>query len=1468
VVTQASEFIARIGDSLLADQAGRAPTRLGSLLGAVEAAGQPALTDVRLQGLRGNGDNLNYHMLVPGDVQKTPELFWGPFMQLGTYMGIENPALRFLVDAVADPTNLLTFGTGTLLNMTGKVGKVVAAGAKTRGITGNAAIRAADSIEDVVKVLGQVGLGGEHLSKLRAAASKGVFSGEFKSLIDKGIQAAKTGEGVVPEVTELLTTLRSNKKAFAKLIELGEDTGRLVLPLQQGKSALGTMGRRMAAGQVNPLLRVEKPFAGLRSMFGTEYGNLVLWEAVPKSRILPDGSLALGDEVIDPALQAMRTDTFQVHPVSDDVAAAQANAVERSTLAMQAFLGAVPPRLSARMAGFPMSDDAVVRLTLEQTGETIKGKKAIEAAREGLLRQAAADAQGNLQEAAGESAKRLDALLKRGRELADDHVQRQGLNDEIAAELQQQTEQTIRQAWDDADWKQIETDPSGPAEALLSRNGIQANNAENFEYAVDEILHTTIHHKSGTKRALAREAYQEALASAVEHPEAFELGADGTLRLIKGAELDADLTARIAHWEQKDIPLREMLEEGGLSGPLTTVVQTAVETNAAALQSLKSADLIGQEVDNYLHRSIRVRNSGPIRNQQELEDFLKNNNIASDVRRQVERSPKLKNNQEKIQEARRLTEKQLLAMEARGLIDIERRFTKRFLRGLQQTNSALTFSQMMRETAVGSPWLAIGKLEQYNNRFFFGKNRLPTRDAYKKAGGAPLMMVDDPLLDHPWTRLGLSKSAFEADYVNIGQDVGEGVLRLLPGQEVERLLAKRALASEQATVVAKGIKAKTTVSAKTYKRLRSEASSDIRDQATELGLSFTDGQWSKFLSSGSVPDDVLRAADVPAREARKLRKDYQTLVRKKRDDFIAGLKKAADPKPGRASLWVLRGSEGPFREVFGAFSKDQVNWLKRPIVRTFYRWNGAMKGLVLNNSFFHGNVLGAAQHLLTPKRAVSDLMRIYTEPAAREFRNQLLAQQGTGAAAGAVGGYAMGDEEEQALWGGLAGLVFATAIGAARAGAKSARRYALDPSKAPMLARMGRAGWTGRPDGRAIGVMAEGMQKMSDWLTRKHGKRTLSSATLDGAWHAQTAYEHELWGIMHNGSKTVAFERLAEQLDDALLKKGLKPGSDAWKRAQLEGDREIVQVINSALGGHMASRLWSDPTFHQHASGLLLSPDWTVGNLVGAGNLLLGATARQNAAMGAAIGLTAEMADSGWNIEEVGLGGVLGGAGVALGLGRLSRSVMGRMMTPGDVAAATSRRLYRNALLGGLVMTNLLNHAFVGRWMHENPEGKRLSVALPGDEFYATIGKPYKEALEFASAIDQEKYETWILGRLRSKVAPLPGLFVEVVGNNSGFGRTIAHTDSPLRNTALTASHILGSVTPIALTGPKRVAESMLRGQEPRPAQAIGAGLLGTLGVASISRERADPIAEGLATSMGQPPLLSEFDFIGDTIGF
>lgn len=596
------------------------------------------------------------------------------------------------------------------------------------------------------------------------------------------------------------------------------------------------------------------------------------------------------------------------------------------------------------------------------------------------------------------------------------------------------------------------------------------------------------------------------------------------------------------------------------------------------------------------------------------------------------------------------------------------------------------------------------------------------------------------------------------------------------------------------------------------------------------------------------------------------------------------------PKPG--DLWVFSPDFHRLQDVFRVYSQEGVTskWM-----RLYDRLNHAFKGVVLGGDIFHYNVLATSQFAalstLNP-RAMLDSFRDETGEllpgvARAAFRSAV------GGAAGAVVGSGLGEDDGDIATFSLAGAIYGALVGGATANARHARNLALNPEHLDSLRWMGIGGWTGRPDDRSIGVAQRGLKAIEKSLS---GSPALKHP-ITGARHVIDAWEDQLWGVMHNGSKhfyfDVTWRREVQRLEDSkvygekflreqfeALKTGRKVDPSvpvvaedmelgvhqfvqATRQRMKQGiAREIVQTSNNAFGGQAMSALMENPEWQRNLRRVLLAPDWTLSQLAMTGSMFMNMTKAQQVALGSVIGTGVEMAEMGFDPEESGLPwrGMAWGAAAGGILGKWTAGINRRLMTKGDLMAKEARRMTAAALVGGFTFVNLLNRAFTGRWAWENEEGQKISIEMPGmtesgRKRYVKLGKPWLEAWEFAGVAHAERYPLPVLGRLRSKMAVIPSGVVSVIDNKTIFGPIFSGDDTPAETAIKAVQFGVDTLSPIVLQGPVRAAAS---GFEPGES-AAGAIRLSGFQV-STGRDRAQLPILGEAI---RPPTLSETPFIG-----
>lgn len=119
-------------------------------------------------------------------------------------------------------------------------------------------------------------------------------------------------------------------------------------------------------------------------------------------------------------------------------------------------------------------------------------------------------------------------------------------------------------------------------------------------------------------------------------------------------------------------------------------------------------------------------------------------------------------------------------------------------------------------------------------------------------------------------------------------------------------------------------------------------------------------------------------------------------------------------------------------------------------------------------------------------------------------------------------------------------------------------------------------------------------------------------------------------------------------------------------------------------------------------------------------------------------------------------------------------------------------------------MAQLANFAFSGRWMEDNPEGRRYDIALPfdkgGKQLYWSVGKQFKEPFD------------WIadpISTLNFKKSPIMTTAATVMFDEDIFGRRISAVgDGQLMKTAKDFGYAFG-VQPLPLGVQRGIKEGM-----------------------------------------------------------
>jgi len=346
---------------------------------------------------------------------------------------------------------------------------------------------------------------------------------------------------------------------------------------------------------------------------------------------------------------------------------------------------------------------------------------------------------------------------------------------------------------------------------------------------------------------------------------------------------------------------------------------------------------------------------------------------------------------------------------------------------------------------------------------------------------------------------------------------------------------------------------------------------------------------------------------------------------------------------------------------------------------------------------------------------------------------------------------------------------------------------------------------------------------------------------IDGIRHVEEGFNQLMWETIHNGTKQFYFTTQWNKLVTKLADQG-KLGKNVVNGIDLEilrGSKEIMETANNSFGGQIYSRLWKDPEFQLKLQPFMLSPDWTSSRLRGAANMLLNMDAVQAGVFSGAAGAVVELADKGFNIDEMTAKGFIGGAILGGVLNKWAQRINVRMGTRGDIMAREARRLNSSALLGGYFMANLLNRAFTGRWMFDNEEGDRLKIVLP-DGARVGLGKQFLEPFEVTGGI--EAFPIPVLSRLKSKLSPAINQTISILSNRSFFGPIFAADDEPWQLAGSAIKHFSRELTPITASGPARETAAIFSGIR-EPAEGVALGVLRASGI-NVAPPRRGPTGD------------------------
>lgn len=1445
-----------VGKSLTDDVAGKIALRAAKVaaLGVEHAfpSQQGGLGVVDLNNPLFHGDGYDTKLLAAKSYTKAPELFYGPFMQLGTYLKgkgvIQSDALALGLDVLGpDPINLATLGTagaaGKLtgglisgLTRTGRVAELASAVRDAHGALSGAAFvnHIADTLESAAKL---ANVGEEVVAKAKL--------GDHASALDIMRKALASG-GMAEEDAKLLENLRKNSKAVADVLGHAEKiAAKGALPEE---AFLGkTVGERIARGQVNPILKIAKPAIAEPwkiplQMMGFSVKGETYW--VPGAARMAGG---LEKAAVSPGLSAYNATTGMA------ILRVMADSSHDQLLK------------DVGIDGFEMSDLANRFRRMRQLAPSTKVEGTAEfesfvdrfvSRYNGIRRAGDQAAVRRVNETIAEAVSTLEGL----RPQLETAIGTKAIESDYAA----QAGSMLRRISDQQGIRSLLKDMGEPGFGIPSRSSFARLVARESVVNIRDII------EQGYKGDLMREMVAEVFGPATAHAGLFEerggrlfLTADDATVKKEAPFLDSIFERSRARPESEG--LQAHMRDVGLDPQLTHVIKEARLTIDATGRNLISEGVVQGLTRDYFPRVFRpsekfFKEFGG--NQQEMEAAMERL-FASDQGDEILKNlgaqpltPKLdKAGQGKlsIAEMRRWTEDVARRMEAGGYGSYKKDGPELLGHYMEAAHSALLFNRVLHDLPGAGGPLTFGEMAA---RLGSKKAAEIPQEALRKA--TRVMLVDGPgdipkELRPYFTRLDPRYRAVPAarDTEKVAALAEVGVAR------EQRVANPLVAAPESGAAFREGERA-VTQTRKAMAQARKDVASRLSGKQYVGDILLKDRKTGKvrefdpdWLLKGKVPGTLERHMEIKAALARQVKDELKAASEKVAQRIKLGEAEARAAeaaalagKPSGKQLFVFTPDYAHLQQALHLYGKGEgvPSWL-----RAYRDWNYRFKSALLMADIYHLNTLSFTQLLTNPEAMVKLLAT-----------QRGIQRAAIGGAVGASVGLASGRDAGAVAGLSLVGAAYGLALTAALERAGGASRWALNPGHVDTLYWMARGNWIGKPDDRAIGVLAGGLKAIRDRLAQDVAQGTVKPLLhpIDKIRFMAEAWEKTLWEVAHNGSKHFYFdtiwrrelpkleasaghsvEALTAKYEEAKKAGALPEGvNSASKYVQWAQDsqkaamaREIVQAGNLAFGGENWANLLNHPEYQRAARDFLLSPDWTASRTAMTATYLMNMGPVSRAALGAGLGTAIDYVQAGGDPDSLhpARAAVLG-AGAFLALGKWADGIQKRMMVPGDVMRKEAARMSAAALLGGFTMAQMLNKMFTGHWMFENDEGRRTQIGL-GDGSYIALGKPWVEAFEFAGVYHPDKYPQPVVGRLFSKSAPIPHAVFRVMTNTNDWGGPlITEEDGPLDIAYKDVSFAIDAVAPIGLQGASRVFQSATSGQyDPRQLQA---GALRTFG--------------------------------------
>jgi hypothetical protein len=1435
VLKGASQALAtKIGGEALGDLPARLGARAAKLaaVGAAEYGRREGLEDAFerfdiTKSLGGDRQGITANIIAPHKFDAAPELYWGPSMQLGTYLGIEDEALRLAVDVIIDPLNLILPGSNFLLNNLGKVAKLITA-ATAKGAKGATTAEAMVGVERTLEFIGAIMGNPAYKQEVRAAVSGGMIGNPFNKLIQKGLDLAKTNK-ISDDAAQILTSMRKNRRGFSDLIDLDKKLGGGALPERYFLEP--TIFGRIGKGQVNPLIRFDKPFAMTRQLLGIGYKNHEF--LTPLSRGLAGGF-------------AKGLDAFRGRAIMEFGDLAPELSL-KSAIGAKKFLGPGSNNLGdiTEQLGFyrvlneEASDQIVTMLGLQDeiTDEGLAAafkfkhrvswenatKKQQGDFRELVLQHHLGTREGSMEVLEASRQLRFEEFLD------ESHMRGAAaglptLSIEEKLNSLRYAYVSLRFRFDDSSVGILQANAEGFAHAIAARTNFGTVMASNVHFGLRELIDNTIKGKGARG---VREGVRELIGRMIDTPESFvtrtvggetRIFYDPKISFKKGEKGRGDLLLDLVANRRKDIG--EIASTVGFPIEIKHIADVLDQTQRALGNTLfEHEGVIGNFLEDYVQRAFRFdRKIFGGKKQKDSREWIREQLELGDAGEfaEVVKLTRQREGQVGFSQVRRATETAMVKMEKElKLGTFDKDALNLFTDYLDSANRAVSLNILSRDLTKISPLATADMFERAGVRGLtageIGKHgglQVLTPERFRKL---PRKMQEAYTKFEQSKRFGWGTPVQRAELTAAEATLSTGAI----GKQFARH-DRTAIRREIAQDLAEGTDANA-------KALRvSVLGSEEVPTAEMLKAIETNRFGKKFTQASAVRKRLKREVNKRVGSQRGKLVKATTRLREK----IAGSKV-------KNEFYVHKDIEGIMKETFRTFGENRA--LTGPVLRRVDEINRRLKSVLLLGDVFHLNVLTFTQMLMDPAaqaRAIVGAQARTPEMLARTARTA-----GIGAAGGAAVGAGFSGEGDDILTTTLVGALYGTSLRAVRQNALSARRHLLNPAHMDTLAAMAHGGFTGRPNDRSIGVVGRWMSNYSNRLRREGGTSLLISP-LDGTRHVLEAFEQNMWEVVQIGSKQHYFDTVYWKKIGDLEKAGVFTGMTDGQRLSRESEvaREVMQTANVFLGGQRFSLLLNDPGWQQNMRLFMLAPDWTIGNLTGAGAVFMNMNLASSGLLGAGLGGFAELAEAGFDPSKMSGMGVAGGAGMGLAMSKWMKFVRRRMsltakrlpngkMGGGDILAKEARRIYAAALGGGYFFANMLNYAYTGHFMWDNPEGKHLSIAMPGRDdrgrqTFTSLGKPWKEAFEFASIIESDKYPVPVFGRLASKMAVLPRWGMQVLMNDSGFGPIVQQDDGPFEVGTALLMHTFKAGLPIISQTPTRSAKEFLAGSGAGPSLA------------------------------------------------